>query len=560
MLGRLRGSFALGFAASLSTLIACSGTGGTDGVGGDVGAGGAAAGTSAKGGAAGKAGSGTATAGSAGIGGSTGGSGGSTAGAAGSTAGAAGGSGKGGSAGTGGVAGKGGNAGVSGSSGQAGSTAGGAGQAGAGGSSAGSAGTSSSAGTGGSGPPACQPSGSASDPDQDKDGFTVAMGDCNDCDATVNPGAVDVVKLDAMGNPLPASMQVDNDCDGKVANPADFLCDDAFAVDDADPFHGANAIEICQKATGAKWGVVKVEYTQIDGQPLGSGDPQLGHGLLSAFGPNVSPRAGKRMLGLSSGTARQPSDPGYQDVGGFDKGYTSASPQGFPIESPACPGTTTGAPHDSVALRMDLKVPTNAKSFSFQFKFYTYEFPDFICSQYNDFFTVIMTPPPSDVNPMNKNITFDSMKNPISVNNAFVDVCMAQTAGGKMFSCTAGTSQLAGTGFDAASDPFGFGQDHAATSWLKTTANVTPGSTINLVFGAFDSGDGVLDSTGIVDAFQWSATAGSGTVTGKPLGKAGRVPDTAPQEPSKNRASGRPTTSCLGTPGSSRGALQQGPA
>ena len=45
-------------------------------------------------------------------------------------------------------------------------------------------------------------------------------------------------------------------------------------------------------------------------------------------------QAGKKMLALSSGTARQPTDPGYQDVSGFDKGYTSASPQGFPKESP----------------------------------------------------------------------------------------------------------------------------------------------------------------------------------------------------------------------------------
>ena len=191
---------------------------------------------------------------------------------------------------------------------------------------------------------------------------------------------------------------------------------------------------------------------------------------------------------------------------GFDKGYTSSPPPGFPIESPACPGVKTGTPHDSVALRMDLKVPMNAKSFSFLFKFYTFEFPVYICSTFNDFFTVIMNPPPPDVNQTNKNITFDAMKNPVSVNNAFLDVCSPQTAGGKKFTCVAGTAELTGTGFEG----------HAATSWLKTTANVAPGSTINLVFGAFDSGDGVLDSTGLVDDFSWSANAGSGTVTGKP--------------------------------------------
>jgi hypothetical protein len=189
--------------------------------------------------------------------------------------------------------------------------------------------------------------------------------------------------------------------------------------------------------------------------------------------------------------------------------YTSGFLPGFPIESPACPGTVTGEPHDSVALKVHIKVPTNAKSFSFKFKFYTFEFPNFICSTYNDFFTVLMDPPPADVNQTNKNITFDAMKNPISVNNAFLDVCNPQMAGGKNFTCVSGPKELVSTGFDDV---------HAATSWLVTQANVTPGSSIWLEFAAFDSGDGVLDSTGLADDFEWSAMAGMGTMTHKPLG------------------------------------------
>jgi hypothetical protein len=210
---------------------------------------------------------------------------------------------------------------------------------------------------------------------------------------------------------------------------------------------------------------------------------------------------------VSSGTARQPGDPGYQSVGGFDKGYTSNDPPGFPLESPACGGAKTGDPHDSVALRLTIKVPNNAKSFSFKFKFFTYEYPNYICSQFNDFFTVLMDPPPADVNQTNKNITFDSQKNPVSVNNAFLEVCSPGNHGGKTFTCPGGTGDLSGTGFEG----------HGATLWLQTQASVTPGSTITLTFGAFDSGDGILDSTGLVDDFRWSAEpAMGGTSTGKP--------------------------------------------
>ena len=460
------------FATTTLTLAACSSAGGSNDLGSNAAAGssvatkGGASGATAKGGAAGKAGSGGS--GQAGTGAMVVGGGGSAQGGSG-TAGGAGSS-------TGGT-GAGGDPNVFGAGGSAGSPV----------------------GTGGSGV-GCTSTGNM---DMDGDGFTVAQGDCNDCDANINPGAIDVLQKDAMGNPLPASMQVDSDCDGKVANAAEFVCDDAIAIDDKDGFNGAKAIELCQKQSGQKWGVIQATYVQFDGTALPSGNGDLGHGILTAFGPNVAPKAGKRMLALSSGTARQPSDPGYQNVGGFDKGFTCGDTPGFPIESPACPGVTTGQPHDSVALKVQIKVPTNAKSFTFNFKFYTYEFPNYICSMFNDFFTVLMDPAPMDVNQTNKNITFDSMKNAVSVNNAFLDVCTPQTAGGKQFTCAAGPSQLQGTGFET----------HAATSWLTTQANVTPGGTVWLEFAAFDSGDGILDSTGIVDNFQWSATPGMGTST-----------------------------------------------
>jgi hypothetical protein len=111
------------------------------------------------------------------------------------------------------------------------------------------------------------------------------------------------------------------------------------------------------------------------------------------------------------------------------------------------------------------------------------------------------------VNQTNKNITFDSQKNPVSVNNSFLEVCSPGTHGGKQFTCPGGTADLQGTGFE----------NHGATAWLQTQANVTPGSTFTLTFLAYDSGDHILDSTGIVDDFRWSAEpAQGGTSTGKP--------------------------------------------
>ena len=344
----------------------------------------------------------------------------------------------------------------------------------------------------------------AGDPsvDNDGDGFSEAQGDCNDCDPNANPGAVDIITLN--GDGTPSDTQADEDCDGVVLQPGQDVCDQGIGIDDGDPIKGAFAMDICKVAQGNSWGIVSAEYIQIDGGPLGGNGP-LGHGVLPKFGP-VATLRGSSMLALSSGTARDPGQPGYSTPGGFNQGTDAGSPPGFPLESSACPGVTTGAPHDSVALRLTLRVPTNAKSFSFKFKFYTYEYPNFICSIFNDFFTVLMDPPPADVNPINKNITFDKQNNPVSVNNAFLEVCQPGDHGGKSFSCPAGTGDLQGTGFETG----------GATLWLETKAPVVPGSTITLTFGAFDSGDHILDSTGLVDDFRWSADPAEGTSTGKP--------------------------------------------
>src|SRR5262245_46005943 len=46
--------------------------------------------------------------------------------------------------------------------------------------------------------------------DMDKDGWTVAQGDCNDCDPNVNPGAIEVIGM-AKGDGGPP-MAADEDC------------------------------------------------------------------------------------------------------------------------------------------------------------------------------------------------------------------------------------------------------------------------------------------------------------------------------------------------------------
>ncbi len=338
--------------------------------------------------------------------------------------------------------------------------------------------------------------------DGDGDGFSAAEGDCNDADPNANPGALDV-----------AGNGVDEDCNGKPDDTV-VTCDSSVPdIGYGDPASAAQAIGLCHfpAPTSRAWGVLEAKYVKADGT-AGMHDP--GHGLLTDFGPNVKPKEGARMLVLSSGTARDANDPGFQSPAGAEFNTSSNQPPGFPVASPSCPAATSGGPaNDPAAFEVKLRVPTNAKSLKFQFNFYTYEFPQYICSQFNDFFVVLQNPAPS--NALSGNISFDSKNNPVSVNNGFLEVCDpavgATNPGGKNFPCSLGASQLAGTGFDE-TNPL-FPGPHAGTGWLETVSPVTPGSEITVRFAIYDVGDAALDSTVLIDKFEFSAEEATGSFT-----------------------------------------------
>ncbi len=349
------------------------------------------------------------------------------------------------------------------------------------------------------------------DEDKDQDGFSVNQGDCNDCDPNVNPNAVEVIVDPNNGGGGAGGMiePTDEDCDGDT-DEAPEVCDANIAINSMDPIDVARAVGLCKIAKSPdESGVQSAQWVSIDGTPAPN-DPNfhLGHGVLTGFGPNVTVQEGSKMFAVSSGTARQPNDPDYQDVGGFSKGYQMNHPQGFPKESPSCPNVTTGTPHDGTAVEVSIRVPSNAHGFVFNFNFYTYEWPGYVCSTFNDFFVAILDPIP--MGQMDGNISFDQLNNPVSVNNAFLEVCGCAngppcTAGQKTFTCALGNQELVGTGFGIDS---GYA-DHGATSWLQTSAPADPNSVIKIRWATYDSGDGVLDSTTLIDNWKWIATPGT---------------------------------------------------
>jgi hypothetical protein len=247
-------------------------------------------------------------------------------------------------------------------------------------------------------------------------------------------------------------------------------------------------------------------------------------GLLPKFGA-ASPRAGATILALSSGVARAPDQPDY--TRSLSDGFGAsghAAPSGFPKQSSVCPPTLFDAASRRVfnqaALEVKVRVPTNAFSLGFDSIFYSYEYPDYICQPFNDFFITLVEPHDSG----DGNIVFDSNSDPIGVNNGLLAVCdptLQEPTAPKTFECKQGTTLLKGTGFAAGEYSqrglFGEseGEGGASTGGLSTVAPIKAGSVITLRFAVWDTADPSMDSTVLIDRFIWSIEQPT-TATTKP--------------------------------------------
>jgi hypothetical protein len=228
------------------------------------------------------------------------------------------------------------------------------------------------------------------------------------------------------------------------------------------------------------------------------------------------------MLMLSSGHSRTPGQSGACGSNTCAENANGTAPTGFPQNTASCPPSMDI--NDDVALQLKLRAPTNATGYSFDFKFYSFEYPYWVCNSYNDQFIALVSPAPMGA--INGNIAFDSDKNPVSVNLGFFNVCnpsdMSNFAGDCKLAggtcptapspyCPSGDGELLGTGFDIW-EPNTTSKMAGATSWLTTQAPVTGGEEFTISFIIFDTGDQAYDSSVLIDNFQWIATPGTTVV------------------------------------------------
>jgi hypothetical protein len=183
----------------------------------------------------------------------------------------------------------------------------------------------------------------------------------------------------------------------------------------------------------------------------------------------LKPIEGDSFLLISSGTAQPSSHPeGWLGEPAQDVSFFNNNPSG------TCP--LGGSAFDIATLSLTLRAPEWANSISFNFRFLSEEYPEYVGREYNDFFSCSLD---------GENIVFDTEGKIINVNNNFFDPNITPT----------------GTCFNG------------ATSLLTTRAEIVGGSTFNLVFTVGDVGDDILDSAVFIDNFAFSGDQISGSKT-----------------------------------------------
>ncbi|MBO4350660.1 MAG: choice-of-anchor L domain-containing protein [Proteobacteria bacterium] len=410
--------------------------------------------------------------------------------------------------------------------------------------------------------------------DEDGDGYSIckngSLYDCCDNQKMCNTTRPDLVHpevaLDCKGNSL------DDNCNG-ITDEDDIGCDEVVSTcqgkdcetqvcqfdygncdidlswndssNNESALLLAKSMDICMGASSDPQKGGLLEYSLHRSGNLHSVAPEqvnILKGMKDSKGATlIKPRIGQSFAMLSSGIAKDV----YHGVGIKDQGYSYANDavpsvylnaHGGKLEShKKCESGSYAEIRDSVVLHLKMQAPQNAKGFSFDFRFFSREYPFYVCSSFNDFFLTLLTD--ENGNPLvnaDGNISFDENGNAVSVNNAFFTTCTAPAcydsmAFGSLDGACPGNYEQGCQNNHCGNcsnveelyayypDPYIHDGRGGGTAWLQTTAPISGGQIFNLDFYIWDTGDAAWDSSVILDNFQWLCDATLNTGFAPPI-------------------------------------------
>ena len=360
----------------------------------------------------------------------------------------------------------------------------------------------------------------ANNVDDDGDGWTELEGDCNDCSKVINPGAYEY-----------AGNGYDDDCNG-VIDDAVTSCDSSLSLATSSGDDFAKAIDLCTfttaSATGSAktWGVISGTSKLVRADATNA-PKSAQYGVMSYFGnsANNGAKRGSNLAVFSSGTARYTGQTSFVTpkgwCGSYDAQTTSTVPCSNAWNKNGCSAGTPG--NDSSGLTFQVRVPTNAQCMSFRFHYFSSEYPEWVCTAYNDAFVAMLTSAQMTTGTgccgtapnVNCNISYGANFTPVSVNNNLFTVPGCSN-------CT--SAVLSGTGYDSSCSGYIKG---GSTGWLYSFAPVKPGEIATFHASVWDTGDHVWDSSVVVDDWEWYPGSCS-------IGTSPSPPTTLPAPPTAN--------------------------
>ncbi len=230
------------------------------------------------------------------------------------------------------------------------------------------------------------------------------------------------------------------------------------------PPEATRALHTAEGAEGESWGSFGGLYEGID----------------------TAPREGCSFAALSSGNVgERETIPGASRscAGGAGGSFTDPMPRWYGDREMQADGANIC---DLAQVELELTAPADAHSFSFDFRFFSAEYPDYIGSQYNDtFYAILQADSTHDGQPTN--ISFDAAGKAIEINNNY-------------FANPFHPCSERGSGF-----VYG-----GSTCWLRTSWPIEPGETFVLTFSVHDEGDAIYSSTVLLDNFRFHPDAAVG--------------------------------------------------
>ena len=244
---------------------------------------------------------------------------------------------------------------------------------------------------------------------------------------------------------------LDDDCNGLTDETT--TCDAPGTLDSAKSSDYVTAVDLCTAVT-ADFAILSSPKARA---------------IRGDFGKNIKPILGSHLIAISTGVVAIPSDPGY---------VAAANGTDFKVTAnlPATPAGCAAGGHDPTAFHLQVKVPTNATSLSFDWFLLSQEYPQYYQQQFVD-------------------VVYAAI-----AGKAYAGWMLLDT---KQSCATVATmpwqtpASLQGTGFDT----------NGGTGWMMTTVPVLPGDTVDLTFAVADSGDGIFDTLMLLDFLRWGGGA-----------------------------------------------------